>query len=655
MRIRNIISLFIAFFIMSIPAFSRENTVHNFGPDTGPRLVFTTPNQTDQSAMSQLERLSAELGSNQPAIGVSVIITENDYRVLPGDIDTGYPEGTRAVASLLSENESGAVIIVKPGKAGSITVKCGIAGETSPRWLLTAVTGNLERQSTPWKLEETRLPLYRIGWIPEDDLLATYMRAGIPAILVETGDDLGETLPGIVKSLEGGIPATKDRHYLLAPVGGKIRSVGESFIAFSIVVALAVILFFLFFFSFLFGKTSDQHLGDLGKVWWVPFLYLAANLAALHAGQSLVALLSHFRFGTVEAWTLFPRIAFSAKLLAACFFITLIVSFRQLIRFPQDSFIYGYLASISCMVNLFYFSSQEFSLAPLFLCAYLVSFFAYHFRSIPGQIAGIILLALPFYPYGVALFAGGSFSLGALINGTGHWNVSLALFFMPFQLMLSRLFHMIGSSDRHIRTRVPANLALTGIFALASLAILLFRPVWSAQKPVEIGIRETINERGNSVTLSSPVKLRDLEAMPDPSRAAASDIAKTPEAFIGIHAESRKFFERQLVNVTVTPSIPVDRLELVITSTNGISVYDASVPFELRNGGRDSVFEAGIEPAMPFAVSLSSDYASALSATVRIWTRTNPYGLAIPANFVKSDFILSVERTIRLPAPGGRP
>lgn len=653
MRIRNIIYLLIVHSILSIPAFSRENTVRDFGPDTGPRLVFTTPNQTDKSAVNQLDGLAAELRLNTPPIGVSVIVTENDFRVLPKDIDTGFPEGTSAVAASLVENESGAVIIVKPGKAGGIVVKCGVAGETAPRWLLKAVTDNLERQSKPWKLEETRLPLYRIGWIPEDELLATYLRAGIPAILVETGDDLGGTLSGIVKSLEAGIPSVKDRHYLLVPLGGTIRSVGEGFIALAIIAASAVILFFLFFFSFLFGNKSDQHLGDLGKVWWVPFLYLVANIVGLYAGQGIVALLSRFRFGSAGAWALFPRVAFFAKLFAAFFCITLIVSFRQLIRFPDDSFIYGYVASISCMVNLFYFASQEFSLAPLFLCAYLVSFAAYHFRSVPGQILGIILLALPFYPYLSALVAGGGFSLEPLIRGIGHWNVSLALFFMPFQLMLSRLFHMIGSSDRHVRTRVPANLALTGSLALACLAVLLFRPVWSAQKPVEVGIRETIDGGGNSVSLFSPVKMRALAAQPDPSRAAAPSLEAKPEAYIGIRAESRKFLERQLVNVTVTPTIPVDRLELVITSTEGISVYDASVPFELRNGGRDSVFEAGIEPALPFSVSFSSDYASSLSATVRIWTRTNPYGLAIPADYVKSDFLLSVERTIRLPAPGG--
>ena len=651
MNYRFLSSIILLIGLVVAPLHCSENKIWSFGPKTGPLLVVTGPAGTDSFMDNRIQTLCDYFSAHTPLIRISIILTENDYAELPRSIEKDYPEGTNKVISLISEEESVAVILLLPGKDDTILIRNGIRGKTSPAWLLKNVSNALSVSGKSWNLEDYVMPLYRIGWKGENDLLACYLHAEIPAIILESETDLTPVLSQIAQSLSTGIPDTNDNHYLAYKLKDSLVIIGENILVLIMIIASAIILMFLIIFSFMFGKKSEQHFRDLFHVWWLPFLYLIVNVLALYGGQLLSFSLFYFRFGNNESWSLIPGIAFAAKLSIAWFFITIVFSLNHLIRFPDDSFIYGYIASVVCMLNIFVFSSLDFSLSILFLTVYVISFFAYHTSHPVAQVIGIVALGLPFLPYVQALVSGGSMSIAPLYTGSDFWNFRIALFFMPFQLMFTRLFHTLKLYTHRTKIFVPANLFIVFFFTLIMLVAALFSPAWSEKRPLETHIIQTVDADGNHLETTTPVKLSNLVVESDASVASNPTLTVSPEAIIKITASSQLLLERQLVSVSIQPAIPVRKLEVDVKCDSGIAVYDASILFALKNSGQDAVFVSDVNPANPWIISFSSSIESPLQITVRAWTRDNPWGLIVRNQDMKTDYLLEVIRKIEIPIP----
>jgi len=653
MNYRIFLTLLLLLIPVANPVFARENRVYDSGPRTGAHLVFTTPEESGTETIARLEALKDALARTAPLIRVSVIITANDFSSLPADIGSGKPEGTASVVSMLSEDEKVAVILVLPGKDGSVRVINGSKGGTSPRWLLETVIKSLDRQKRNWELAEYRLPLYRIGWVKENPLLGYYARNDIPAIALSTNADIIPVMRDIVASLSGGIPSTRDRHYLVHKTDRGLFTTSEKTLVVVMMIASAGILMFLFIFSFLFGQKSEQHLRDLFHVWWLPLLYLLVTVAGLYAAQALMSVLFIFRFGKSDAWILLPHLALAGKFVLSWFLVTLVVAFNQLIKFPASSYIYGYIASIACMLNIFAFSSLDFSLSLLFIVVYLISFIVYHLDHPLLQVLGILCMIAPFYPYFAVLIQSDSDILSPLYSGATLWNLRLALFVLPIQLMVSRFFHYLGFFGRRHRFYVPVNPVLASILAFTVTGMVLFVPAWSEDKPLSVELRETLDERGFTAETKAAVKLGNMILLEDGSKAEYPTLAPNPESFVRVTSTSRNFIERKLLEFSVDSAVPAQKIEVIISDPDNVAVYDASSPFDLLDAGRQCRFVSGENPERPFVIKFSSGRDSRLSARVKIWTKSNPRGLTIKNPDVRASYLLEIDRSYVFPENGG--
>lgn len=649
MNYRALLTLIPILVTVAFPAFARDNRVLTSGPATDPHLILTTPEESGKELIDRLETLAASFASNPPPVRVSVIITANDYSTLPADIRAKSPEGTSQAISLISDDESPVVLLIIPGTDGETRIIPGVRGSIAPRWLLESVATSLSRASVPWSLAEKRVSLYRIGWIAENPLLAQYLKSGIPAIALESNADLGDAIRGIAGSLASGIPENRDRHYLVFTVKKNLAFISERTLVAVIMISSAGILMFLFIFSFLFGKKSEQHLRDLFRVWWLPFLYLLVTTASLYAGGALVSFLYRFRFGNAESWTLTPHLALAGKFLLSWFIIALIMSLNQLIRFPESGFIYGYIASIACILNLFAFSSLDFSLTLLFLSVYCISFVVYHLKHPVLQVAGIICMMAPFAPYLAVLPAADSSILAPLYKNNGFWNLRMALFVMPVQLMISRLYHSFGAFGRRHRFYLPVSPVAALLFAFAVTGGILFVPAWSRARPLPVDLRQTLDERGFTERTTAKVKLGNLTLAENASEAEYPELAASTEAFVHISSTSSEFIERKISELTVDPVVPVQKIEITISDPEKVAVFDASSPFEPLDAGRSCRFVSGENPRLPYVIRFSSARKSSLTARVTLWTRSNPRGLTVLNPDVSASYLLEIDSTYTFP------
>lgn len=555
----------------------------------------------------------------------------------------------KALLASITDTETTVVVLVD-SPDDTTTVYPGCRGKTSPAWLISRLASSLDDAKITWKLDEYRMPLYRLGWSNENPRLAVWLNAGFPAIQIATRSFPVECIRDLLSVVSGHSGKDSDSHFLMLSSHFNYAILSETIMVILMIVASAVILFFIFIFSFLFGKKSDQHLHDFFTVLWLPFIYFMVNLVSLMLAQSAVTSLVGMRFGNSGAWSIIPLVAFAAKAGLAWFFITLVLALNQLIKFPDDSFIYGYIASIICLVNVFVFASLDFSLSIQFLAVYLLSIFVYRFKHPFAQVIGIVVLVLPFIPYAIALASGNagqvSGKLEPLFHGENFWNARLALFVMPTQLLVARFEHTLGIFGQRTKFYLPVNLFAVMVISAVSVGALLLIPAYTRERPLVATITQTIYGTEAEIKTSTPIEFPDLELEEIPSLASRPTLDRDSAILIPVTTTSRQYLERQLVNLRIKSALSYDQIELEISSDGFIPVLDASESFELRNAGATALFtheDSGSDAVSDdWFISFSAPSDANLLANVRMVSRENPWGLSAVNENVQTDYKLEV-------------
>lgn len=571
---------------------------------------------------------------------------------VPDFLNDSVPKDHRVQIEKLADFDEAVVLIVQSGSDSSIQLCVGAGGTTAPGWLVEKLVSLFSEEAIPLSFEETSLPVYRLGWIDGDPDLKPYLEAGIPAIALRTNLDIGRIIGRLAQDLSNGIPAENDRFYQIVKTDGSWRILEETTLVFGIVGISALFLFILFMFGFVFGKHRDRHRRDTARFWWMPVVYLVLDIACLLLAQRLVLFLFEYRFAEAEAIRYLPVQALLAKIVFTLFFVSLFESFNQLIRFPPDSFIYGYMASVVCLINVFIFSSVDFSLAPIFLAVYAISFIFYHLHHPVTQVLAIPASVIPYVHTVRIVFNEGEHTLASLTDSSLPVTILLAFLLLPVQLLFLRLLHSIGIFGKRKKRFIPFNLVAIFIIASAAPVYLLFTPAWSAEKPLAVQLTERLTDAGSSLETDIPPSMSTLEPTYSEALAAFPSIPQKPESFIRVSIESRPFLDRRLITLTAGSLVEPVRIRLTVAASQGIAVFDASEPFELASGGQSAIFMSDLFPGSVLEYQFSSSDDPELAATVTVWSLDNPKGLTVTGIHVQCSYLLEVDRSFSIPLSG---
>lgn len=711
--------------LFSPQAYGAENEVITFGKQEGFNFIIAvpeTPGTLNSIQFSRIVSFFSEAGKKGtlPDARISVISTKNDYSRLPENLRPEVPEGTAGVISMLEQESSGIVILVLPEEeTGITTVKYGVKYETSPPELLTAVTKAFDESRGIWKLEETKIELYRIGWVTENHILAAYLNAGVPALAVCTGQNISSVLMRTMEILSetDPPPMVSDRHYILLTVPDllykaasgisrffyenrnflpkSIRTdiediesgsqftdrifseerffiLSERLMVAAVILCLAVFLFYLCLFTFLHPVTRRRRRRELVRVLPYPFLYSVLNIIALYAGGHITALLFSARFGKPDAWILLPKLAFLTKLSITFLFVTSFSVIKNSLLFPKNPQILGYIAALSSFMNIFIFLVIEFSLAPYFITCFLLASVCFYSKNKILQIIFTVMYVLVFLPFYRQILTGNTAALSMLYNGDNGWNVWAAFFAVPVQLMISRIIvswkHDAGKTgkaglsvirmeinppkifkrDKKVKIYIPVLPAAAFILVLVSVSTVLFTKAWSDRNPLKIRLNQNITDEGLDITMEGPadpgkvdLKRTGGEALPP-----FSDI--TPENFLDVSFSSRMFLDRTVYELVIEPAIPASRIDVQISTSEGIAVQTASQPFEFEEGGSSAVFASGENPDTPLHVNFITGSTGTLCADISFWSVENPFGFVIDKSDIKTEPLLFVRHKTTL-------
>ncbi len=547
----------------------------------------------------------------------------------------------------------GAVIVLREGQGGGYRIIPGRRGSTAPRWLLKAVTDTLRREGLPYVIDPPHPPLFRLGWLAEDPDITLGVPQGIPGLLLEVPQGAPELLSSLGKAVEGvrvdgSLPSEWDRHYLVLRWGNLLFLPGEETLVTAAILLSLAAFFVLFFFSFTYGSKSEQHLRDFLRVWWLPFFFLAVTLGSLYAGQNLARLVMTWNYGSPEGWIVAPARALAVKLAFAFFFTSLLVTLNQLIPFPREGFVYGYIANLSCLANLFIFASLDFSLILVFSLACLAAFALYHLRNPWVQAAGLTVLALPFLPYLTALSRGDALTIDPVYNGSFLWNFRIAAFVMPFQLFMTRLTHSVGV----IRGKRGLHIPLLPVTALGlgiAVTVLTFLvPPWTPERPLKVRILQSLDRRGLTTTLDSPVINREFPLVMKGNTEGFPAVEAVPEELLGVSVELRRVLGRTIARVSIDPEIPMDAYRLSVYAEGETAILASSLDYRRSPSGDRADFTIPASAQDQVSLEFTSAATGALILEIHGDTSHNPWEVSIDDPAVEGEYRLTVGRTYRL-------
>ena len=449
-------------------------------------------------------------------------------------------------------------------------------------------------------------------------MLAEYLKEDIPAIRISYGADIRPVLLSLINIYTQGIPSEWDKHYNIRNFFG-LRIISEKILVILIIVVALLGLFYIFIFSFLFDRRREKNIRDLLLLWRVPVFFFIINLFALYMGEYLTTLLFSIKFGFQDSIKFLPVTAILLKLLFSIIMVSLFAYVSRYLKLPNNIFIYGYLASIVCFLNIFIFSRVNLSLAMIVLEIYVLSFFSYHFQRIYTQILFLILniLLLVYYFWNVL------FIKDNLIDVLFYANNTLAaMFILPYILMFIRLFmqlkeERVGIKYIHLKI-IWAVTLLTCIF----IVLILIYPSFLQPKNKKEFILYNIENGNKYISVISDIKNESEKIDEDKEFYRLSNIKE--DDFIKVQAGTQNYLERIIGEININPLIKAAVIQVIISRSDGFPVYEANMDFKKSDEGKKAEFISPINLTEPFSIKFSGEKNAVLHVRILAWFYDNP-------------------------------
>lgn len=571
---------------------------------------------------------------------VKIIFTRDDYSALPENLSKNMPAGTKQLSNTIDTSSPCAVIIFEENLGDSIYILNGSKNKITPLWLLEHFLKL--NQAVPFTFTYNRMELYRLGWTESHALLKNYLDNDIASILFQLGDKylenqdiehLAQIFASSVTNITPLPSAESDIHYLIFSYKNHFLIFDE----FTMIILITIICCCIFIglggIGFIFSKKSEQHWKDTKKTWYLIPIYLIVTYFALVMGKFFVLKLFEHKYGFADAWEIMPIFSTVIKFLVVAIILSMITTLQQMISLPTDNYIYGLIASLSCLLNIFLFSSQDFSLSIIFIWAYFCSFIFYHCKKIGTSIFWAIAMTIPFvslFPaFSTTIIAGNQF-YQTLFMGNNNWQIYLSFFLFPIVMMIARLRAMTGILGKTEKFRLPILLFILIAMLFSSSIWFLIKPQYNKTNELNLEISEQINEKEHFVKVVSPFKLDNVLLLLNnkhifiPLKKQNSQYEGTAPLSSKTNAletnvQSKKFLDKAIYTISINPSEKEKkaiRYDVTISTKQGLAIFDASIPYEMKKGGSVCVFSTGEFPPVPFVFEFSTSLSTKLEVEV---------------------------------------
>ncbi len=624
-----IISLISLFCINAIT----ENTIFEFGPDSENILIFACyrgKNNHETNSCLALRRLAEKVKDIPLRQKIMIAIIDNDRLDLPKFVPSNKFRNTKQIISIIHEYKNTGVFILEDGKDNSVKLTSGSNKKVCPSWMLEDVYTSLKKDKFKIKFKSVSILLQRLGLLDSDPLFSEYLNQSIPAIKIKTNKDINDTFISIIKKYKYGTPSKWDKHYVTQNFLG-FTIISEKGLIILVLSILFFALFYVFMLTFLFEKQKEVHIKDLFKLWKMPILFFFVSIISFYFGEYFTKLIFYFRFSSIDGMLRLPITAVVLKFSFAFFICTLFFLLNKFTKLPQNTFIYGYLTTLVCLINVFIFSSYNLSFSFLFLGIYILAFISFQIKNTYSQISFFFLniawLLLYFHP----IFSTSNKIILTLFSTNSFIT---ACFFLPYELMIIRIITRVKRD--HLRLKINKyTLAISlGITSLICILIILIAPTLLKEKTEYIVC--DINSKTKPLIFKE--ELKDIKT----------------DHFFKYSLTSKNYLERSICDIIVKPEIKPEIIQVTIFKEDGFPVYESNLEFETSTDGKSVSFLSPINTLKPFALKFSSTKNPNLKIKIAAWYEHAKTNIKISKDKLQNNKVLfKVEKELFLKTKKG--
>ncbi len=627
---KKIIIVFSFIFLTCISVIA-ENEIYEFGPETDDLILLIAYRSADNSENNStrvLKNLLNEINDQPLYQRIIVAIVDNDTLNLPNFVPTNEYRNTKKITHMAHGYKHVAAFILEDGKSDSVKIIAGAGKKASPPWLFQAVYKELLDKEVKIDFEASYILLYRLGLLENDTILAEYLKEDIPAIKIATNYDIKNIIKTFITANRKGLPKTWDKHYIIKKIF-EFKIVSEKALIIIIINISFFALFYVFMLTFSFEQKKELHLKDLLKLWKMPVLFLFLNIISFYASEYFTSFIFSIRFGNTEAINSFPILAIILKFSLAFTLSSLFLLLNKFTKLPQNTFIYGYLTTLVCFINIFIFANFDLSFALLFLEIYILSFLSFQIKNTHSQIMFFIFNIALLLTYFTPVFSMPNNIIASLFFSN---NIVAAFFFIPYELMIIRIILRMKRDKLKFQiSNVHAISFLAGLSILCMLLIFI-TPFFLKEKKDYVVFN--IDEN-NKTEKTNPI-IKNIKA----------------EHFFTISSAARNYLERSICDIKVKPIIKPAIISVFIESEEGFPVYESNLNFNAEADGKTVKFLSQINTMNTFRIKFSSKKNAKIKVKVIAWYEASPPSVAEKKASLKGNkFIFKVVKEFPL-SPG---
>ena len=538
------------------------------------KLCIIIPQKTAVLVEKNLINFLKLLQNKKTPYYIDVLLSADDYSPIPEEVLPSNPAGTATYIENLDTNEYTATIIVSDGINPSIrektTVSFSTKGKSTPPNFVKRIIDSFNQTQTKYILNSSLLAFYRLGIINSDEILTYLLNQEIPTIHFTPTENI---FNGIEYFIYNQIPIDNenwDSQYFFTNLFGRPIFVTENILVFIVLLAIAIGLF-LICFSFLLGKTAFSRKKEFTKtVILVPIIAIIL-FASLSLGQVLIKII-------IPQYNNYPVTVSILKLLITISLYLIFSRVRFFLKFPQTTYIYGFLLTLVTFINIFIFSLCDLSFFFFFFGAYIITYLSRAVKSTPLLSIAFFAIVLIFIPILFTDFESLKQILSFVNNANGIQNLFISLFLTPFVLIVIRILVLEklykNNKLSNYKKLIKQLVILVSIFA----GLIIYSFV------IELIITKTQPNSKNILTITQDNTSNFFEA-------------KISEKVI---------FEKKEIDLSLQSNSEIIKYEISISSPILIPIYDANFPYDVMTERNTAIFNLDEYPPKDFTLSFSA-------------------------------------------------
>ncbi|MGP1587665.1 MAG: hypothetical protein ACTTHG_04915 [Treponemataceae bacterium] len=557
-------------------------------------LAIIIPQNNALLMMPEIIRFSEKLDKIKTQTNIEIVLTANDYSLIPVPETKDNTPGTNTYLSNFDSTEKLYAVVISSTNNElsqipifSYTAKHKASHPAFVKNIMQAMKdSDLEFQYYP-----SSIGFIRLGATESDPIFENLMKNEIPSVHFSANPKVLESILIFISDYSLPEENNWDNQYFLFTK--KPLIISQTVFVIIMIMDIAIGLFLLCF-SFLLGNFVNSRKKDLLDTSYLLFLITVIYLTSLYLAQICTK-------AFIPNWNQNAIFAFCTKIVLTFAFYNLFSKIRFFLYLPQTDYIYGFLLSVSAFSNILIFAVSDLSFLMYFTIFYIFAIASRLSKKSTYQVIFLWLMMIVFLPLFIISEKNLSDIAFYFTNGTFFNNLFLSLFFTPFTVLSIRLNVNSSRYKNHdIKNRSEYKILLKKLCFSLGILVFVVIGIWTA-------------------------KLINTKLFTEQKVMQVIHVEQNPENSVSVKLKQNFTLGKENLEISIGCPKNTIRYIIKISSSTLMPIYSANYPFDAFCEKNSIVFDFEEFPPEKNELNISANPNQDYLVTVITYTQKDQY------------------------------